>query len=278
VISGFNTDVEFDGVTYHVQTEDKGLSSRFILSLVYDRGTILASRRVPYDDLVENGPDEAAITERLRKQHGAICAAIKAGRIEDLKKLGQGDASRREKRSAARALAVSPVPKPAVPVFELEMPIPMPRPEEGSSLEDIMAEALPTVDVISIIEEDEKEFLLPENAVAVVSDMAGKERVTGNKLTAELLDDAKLMGGERRSVSLLVCRGSDHKVVAKAQVMFKVIGSSFRPLIIHSETDNNGIARAEIRFPKFRAGRAAFLARVISSGEEVEIRRPVTHG
>ena len=48
VITGFNTDIEHDGVVYHVQTEDKGLDSPIILSLVYSGGTILASKRSPY--------------------------------------------------------------------------------------------------------------------------------------------------------------------------------------------------------------------------------------
>ena len=34
MITGFNTDVPYDGVTYHVQTEDKGLETPLILSLV----------------------------------------------------------------------------------------------------------------------------------------------------------------------------------------------------------------------------------------------------
>ena len=41
VITGFNTDIEYQGVTYHVQTEDKGVKTPLILSLVYNRGTIL---------------------------------------------------------------------------------------------------------------------------------------------------------------------------------------------------------------------------------------------
>ena len=52
MITGFNTDVEHEGVVYHVQTEDKGLKSPLLLSLVYVGGTILASKRTPYDDLV----------------------------------------------------------------------------------------------------------------------------------------------------------------------------------------------------------------------------------
>ncbi len=46
VITGFNTDIEHDGVVYHVQTEDKGLDSPLILSLVYSGGAILASKTI----------------------------------------------------------------------------------------------------------------------------------------------------------------------------------------------------------------------------------------
>src|SRR5918911_2061587 len=83
VITGFNTDVEHDGVVYHVQTEDKGVDSPLILSLVYAGGAILASKRAPYDDLIKGGFDERALSERLQRQHKLICAAIRTGRIED---------------------------------------------------------------------------------------------------------------------------------------------------------------------------------------------------
>ena len=85
MITGFNTDVEYGGVTYHIQTEDKGIDTPIILSLVYDRGTILAAKRQPYDDLLEKGFDEKVLVDRLNKQHKTICAAIKKGRIQELK-------------------------------------------------------------------------------------------------------------------------------------------------------------------------------------------------
>ncbi len=94
MITGFNTDVQHDGVTYHVQTEDKGLKTPLILSLVYVGGTIIASKRTPYADLISRGFDEGVLTERLQRQHKLICAAIKAGRVEDLKRMsGQGGGS-----------------------------------------------------------------------------------------------------------------------------------------------------------------------------------------
>lgn len=97
MITGFNTDVEHDGVIYHVQTEDKGLKSPLILSLVYVGGTILASKRTPYDDLIAAGFDENKLAERLQRQHKLICAAIHTGRIEDLKRQTERDANSRAK-------------------------------------------------------------------------------------------------------------------------------------------------------------------------------------
>jgi len=93
VITGYNTDVEFGGVVYHVQTEDKGLQTPIILSLVYIGGAILASKRAPYDDLIARGFDEQILVERLQRQHKLICAAVYAGRIEDLKRMGARDAA-----------------------------------------------------------------------------------------------------------------------------------------------------------------------------------------
>ena len=87
VITGFNTDIERDGVVYHVQTEDKGLDSPLILSLVYSGGEILAAKRTPYEDLIAAGFNDEVLSERLKRQHRLICAAISAGRIDDLKRM-----------------------------------------------------------------------------------------------------------------------------------------------------------------------------------------------
>jgi hypothetical protein len=97
VITGFNTDINYEGVTYHVQTEDKGVKTPLILSLVYQGGTILASKRSPYEDLLIEKFDEKILEERLNRQHNLICAAIRAGRVEDLKKMTKKAASLNQK-------------------------------------------------------------------------------------------------------------------------------------------------------------------------------------
>ena len=101
MITGYNTDVEYDGVVYHVQTEDKGIDTPLMLSLVYLEGAILASKRTPYDDLVLSGFDQAILAKRLQRQHKLICAAVRAGRIEELKRLSGRNADRAGRRPGA---------------------------------------------------------------------------------------------------------------------------------------------------------------------------------
>ena len=272
VRTGFNTDVEFEGKTYHVQTEDKGLARPVIMSLIYDRGTILASKRTAYEDLViDETVDESLLAERLNKQHRVICAAVKAGRIDDLIKLNQGSGVGKAAPSPEPAVALSSVSKEN---FELDVPpIPMPVPDGDP------APVSKPIDLdLSSYAVIEEEMLLPDEAVEIVSEMVGKERPVNNKLAIELLGDSRFRGGEHKSVTFMVCRGTHSKVIPDAQVMVKILGSSFRPLIFHARTDANGIAKVNLQFPTFYEGRAALLVRAMSEGEEVEFRRVVAHG
>jgi hypothetical protein len=101
VITGYNTDVDYGGVTYHVQTEDKGLQTPMILTLLYVGGAILASKRTPYDDLVTSGFDADVLRKRLERQHKLICAAVHAGRIEELKRMGEREPAVAQKENTA---------------------------------------------------------------------------------------------------------------------------------------------------------------------------------
>jgi hypothetical protein len=277
---------------YHVQTEDKGLSSKLIVSLLYNRGTILASKRSNYDDLIDAGFDEKELSERLSRQHKLMCAAVKAGRIEDLIKLSS--------RGAATKTATEPLPAPLPNVnAPLESPpkdptgpmtigrvettkvisvIPPTAPEFQPSPIDLPNDVFDDLPIIEDVEIVEEIFELAPDAVEVVSELSGTERPTNEKLSIELLGDSKFKGGDRRSVQIMVCRGTARKVVANAQIMIKVLGSSFRPVIFHAKSDANGLANVHLQLPQFRAGRAALLIRAMIDGDEIELRRIVTPG
>jgi len=281
VIAGFNTDIEYNGVVYHVQTEDKGAPARMLMSLVYDKGTILASKRAGYDD----GIDERELAERLSRQHKLICAAVNSGRINELVEM-----TRKSSKYAAKPLPEATPTVEPVPAAPITMP-------PAALVEKILAEAnstivdetpikqpetltfdfdeLPIIDDVQIIEDLE---ILPDDAVAVVSEFSGQERPKNTKLSVEVLEDVKFKGGDRKTVNLMVCRGTDRKVVGGAQIMIKILGSSFRPVIFHARSDANGLAKVHLQVPHFEAGRAALLVRAMSDGQEIELRRAVTPG
>ncbi len=297
MITGFNTDIEYEGVIYHVQTEDKGRSKPVILSLVYNGGTILASKRSPYDDLLKNF-NERILAERLSKQHRLICAAIKAGRIEDLKKMTAREAAAvkpamagtdqpqpepvsSEPRTPVQQPPSDPeLPKPvAVPLDDFragEKPIPKPFFDSEEGLDEAGLIDEPIIEAVAIIDEDE--VVIPDEAVAIIGEPVFTERPDHNKLCVEILGEVKFKGGERNTVGFMVSRGTSRKVVSGAQIMVKILGSTFRPVIFHASTDANGVATVNMQMPSFTTGRAAFLVRAISEGEEIELRRSIAHG
>ncbi len=108
MITGYNTDVEHDGVAYHVQTEDKGAQSPEIISFVFVGGAILASKRTSYQDLIARGFDEDVLRKRLQRQHKLICAAVHAGRIEDLKRMTEHESLHSKDAAQVLHLDTSP--------------------------------------------------------------------------------------------------------------------------------------------------------------------------
>lgn len=82
MITGHNTDVEYRGQTYHVQTEDKGLKNPVIETLVYMKGHILGSRRSTYADVLERGGGEKEIQERLEAQHKRVLLEVRGGKYD----------------------------------------------------------------------------------------------------------------------------------------------------------------------------------------------------
>ena len=272
VITGFNTDIEHDGVVYHVQTEDKGLDSPIILSLVYVGGTILASKRAPYADLIEQGFSDEALAERLKRQHRLICAAINSGRINDLKKMGARAKDAPETTAAPPSVSeeedveveVSTAPSTEEP-FEIEYwPLtqewtPPPPKEETEAVEEV--EAAPVDEDGAGGEEEFEEEPL--------------EEVLPDGLVITMLDDEEFYSGSSYTLRVLISNRSagDENPLPNAAVSVKILGTTFRPLIYSLKTESDGVATVSTQIPEFSSGRAAVLVRAVVKDQAAELRR-----
>ena len=271
MITGFNTDIEYEGVVYHVQTEDKGLDSPVILSLVYAGGAILASKRSPYEDLIREGFSDEALSERLKRQHRLICAAIYNGRLNDLKKMSGRDAS----------VTTAEEPEPTVPLelddtiehtpvsFDFEVgskrsqeyqPPPPPTPVEA---EEVAADAVEEETVVRPSRRSKKQAPAPEPVISLEQG-----------LVVRLLDNIEFYAGETPTLRVLVTNrdGQQENPVGNAAVSIKVLGTGFRPLIYSLKTQKDGIATVSTQIPQFSSGRAAVLIKANAKDQAAEVR------
>src|SRR5437764_10254800 len=82
MITGHNTDINHNGVVYHVQTEDKGKSNPVVETLVYKGGEILDARRTSYIEIIKDGYDEKKIIDLIEQQHRTMITEIRGGKYE----------------------------------------------------------------------------------------------------------------------------------------------------------------------------------------------------
>ena len=91
MLVGYNNNVTYKGKVYHVQTEDSGLNNPIIVTLLYIKGTILASKKTSYSHLIGNKDIKKSVRELMKGQHKAILKELIAGKYT-------GDEAEEEKK------------------------------------------------------------------------------------------------------------------------------------------------------------------------------------
>ena len=251
MITGFNTDIEHDGVVYHVQTEDKGLESPLILSLVYVGGAILAAKRSRYEDLIQSGGfTEEVLTKRLKRQHQLICAAINAGRIEDLKRMG---AKTLESSVEEAVLTDGGAGAPVSPG------------RDTAPLEESMLQGAAPLGDEDTLQELRREW--PQSEVAQPD----------NGVTLTILEEEEFRAGETITIRIELAdrAGKRQKPLPNIPLSVKILGTTFRPQIYSVKTERGGVATVTATMPNFTSGRAAVLVRAVVKGETIEVRRVI---
>ena len=85
MIVGFNRHYEHDGKTFHIQVEDLGDEAGRFEARVYIQGSVIWSKRIPYesviaDDMPKQERDHALRTQMEKTLH-TVVAAIAKGKI-----------------------------------------------------------------------------------------------------------------------------------------------------------------------------------------------------
>jgi hypothetical protein len=131
MLLGKNTNVRHKGVVFHVQTEDSGVARPHVITHLYHEGTILASEKAGYAELVKRPDLEARVRELMDEQHERMLAKLRAGELDGMLRerlAGKGGfAGGSDTKRVAKAEAPAPAPR-------REETIPAPTPDPGPPL------------------------------------------------------------------------------------------------------------------------------------------------
>ncbi len=147
MLTGYNTDFKFQGKVFHCQTEDGGVNSPNIISLLYFQGAILASRKTSYADILKADCLDEVVRELMMEQHKQMIRDLMQGKLNlnnapHEAAYGATEAKTAEPKAVAPA-AVEPAPQ------KIAAPPPPPPPPPAAkqepaekSLDDIILDFL----------------------------------------------------------------------------------------------------------------------------------------
>ena len=72
--------------TYHIQTEDKGRDNPNIVTLLYEGGTILATKKTNYSDIIKFEKLDEVVKDIMQQQHKSMLKDLLSGIFDKEKK------------------------------------------------------------------------------------------------------------------------------------------------------------------------------------------------
>ena len=82
MIVGFNHNILYQGVGFHVQTEDSGLKSPSLVTLLYHGGTIVSSQKTSYADILDVDNLNHVVEELAKEQHKGMLRRLTKGEFD----------------------------------------------------------------------------------------------------------------------------------------------------------------------------------------------------
>ncbi|OGW38297.1 MAG: hypothetical protein A2Y97_04525 [Nitrospirae bacterium RBG_13_39_12] len=83
MLVGYNNNITYKGNTYHIQTEDSGASNPVIVTLLYSRGAIIASKKTGYSHIKDDPDYKEKVKKLMREQHRDMIKELLAGKCTE---------------------------------------------------------------------------------------------------------------------------------------------------------------------------------------------------
>jgi len=122
MIGGFNHNFRYKGELYHVQTEDGGRKNPRIVTQLFYGGTVLASQKQSYEELLERDDLNQEVESRMQEQHKDMLRRLRNGEFDETIAALETSASKRDDVEGHPVAGAAPETSPAEeePVVDLD--------------------------------------------------------------------------------------------------------------------------------------------------------------
>lgn len=130
-VTGFNHNIKHKGKSYHVQTEDSGISNPHLITHLFVGGNILATKKTSYADILGTTDLADLVRQLMEEQHKEMLRNLVSGTYDEI------DIANAEKAKSYQPGVLdtgeAPLPLNTTPVAPLEL-TPKPRPPTAPPL------------------------------------------------------------------------------------------------------------------------------------------------
>ena len=83
MIVGFNHNIGYRGVGFHVQTEDSRIKTPQMVTILYHGGTIIASQKTVYADILKVDNLQQVVEDLAKEQHKGMLRRLTKGEFDE---------------------------------------------------------------------------------------------------------------------------------------------------------------------------------------------------
>jgi len=83
-LTGFNNNVRYRGMRFHIQTEDSGVTRPHIITQLFaDGGHVIKSLRIDYAEYLDHPDRPGVVMRMMREQHRNMALDLRDGRLDE---------------------------------------------------------------------------------------------------------------------------------------------------------------------------------------------------
>ncbi len=121
MLPGFNHNIKYKNIIFHIQTEDSGEENSFIISHLFIGGNIIATKKISYAHLLGSENLNSTVRSLMENQHKDLIKELLTGKF-DTHPVISGTPSNSQKAESEKSHIIETQKKETIPIPDTTSP------------------------------------------------------------------------------------------------------------------------------------------------------------